>query len=71
MVQALEMRLSNKLTRARRAKIMARKEKMERMSLTRSVVGRRPKSSSTLRCCTRSLRRALFRVECLASSFLL
>ena len=60
----LEMRLSNKLTRERRAKIMARKGKMERMSLTRLAVERRPKLSSILRCYTRSLRRALFRVGC-------
>lgn len=32
---ALEMRHSNKLTRGRRAKIMVRKGKMERTSLTR------------------------------------
>jgi hypothetical protein len=65
------MRLSNKLTRARRAKIMVRRGRTERMSLTRSEVARRPKLSSTLRCFTRLLRKALFRVGCLASSFLL
>jgi hypothetical protein len=64
------MRLSNKLTtRERRAKIMVRRGKMEKMSLTRSVVAKRPKLSSTLRCFTRSLRRASFRVGCLGSSF--
>lgn len=63
------MRLSNKLTRGRRAKIMLRMGKMERMNLTRSAVERRPKLSSTLRCYTRSLRRVLFRVGCLESFF--
>ena len=66
----LETRLSNKLTtRGRRAKIMVRRGKMERMSLTRLAVGKRPKLSNTLRCYTRSLKRASFRVGCLGSSF--
>ena len=60
----------NRWARARRVlrTTVVRMARKGKMNLTRLVVAKRPRSSSILKCFIRSLRKASFKVGCLANS---